>query len=195
MLGAVVAHSAQKGWTVEQFLEWEAAHNEPFEYVGGVVRATTGGTIAHAQIKGNVHALLKTALRGGPCRAFVDDPKVVTETASSYPDVVVTCAPVGDDEDRIREPALIVEVLSKSSENHDRGDKWLAYRTLPSLQHYMLIAQDQVRAEVFSRTEDGWSYRIIDNLGGRVELSAIDGVLALADIYEDTSLRATRETG
>jgi Uma2 family endonuclease len=117
-----VASAWPKPWTVGDFLTWEREQAERFELVDGMIRMMTGGSNAHAAVKGNLFAALRNRLEA-PCRAFVDGPKVVTATASLYPDVLVTCAPVVMSDDTVREPALIAEVLSRTTAEHDRGAK------------------------------------------------------------------------
>ena len=130
-----MASALPRPWTVDEFLAWEREQAEPYELVDGIVRMMTGGTLAHTIVKGNLFAAMRTRVRP-PCRVLVDGAKVVTMTASLYPDVVVTCAPVTMTDDTVREPRLIAEVLPRTSEGagvgagHDRGTKWLAYREI-----------------------------------------------------------------
>ena len=141
-------------WTVEEFLAFEAEEPERYEFVGGVVRMMTGGSAAHSAIKGNVAPRSDAALGDGPCRAVVDDLKVVTPTAVMYPDVLVTCTPVAPDDDRVSDPTAVVEVLSPTTERHDRIDKWREYQRIASLRHFVLVEQKERRIEVWSRTDD-----------------------------------------
>lgn len=175
-----------KPWTVEDFLEWEAQQPERYEFIDGRILGMVGGSAAHATIKGNVFARLRTRLQGGPCRVFVESLKVVTDVASHYPDVVVTCSPVQPSDDQIREPVVVVEVLSRTTADRDRSAKWVGYQDIPSLQHYVLVAQESRRAELFTRADDGWHLRIIRPPRGKVELSAIGVEMTLDEIYEDS---------
>ena len=120
-----MASALPRPWTVDEFLDWEREQAERYELVDGVVRMMTGGSNAHAAVKGNVYASLR-GLIPAPCRVFVDGPKVVTASASLYPDVVVTCAPVVMTDDTVREPRLIAEVLSRTTAQHDPSTKWLS---------------------------------------------------------------------
>jgi Uma2 family endonuclease len=99
--------------------------------------------------------------------------------------VVVTCSPVQPSDDQIREPIVVVEVLSRTTADRDRSAKWVGYQDIPSLQHYVLVAQGNRRAELFTRAADGWHLRIIRPPRGKVELSAIGVELTLDEIYED----------
>jgi Uma2 family endonuclease len=147
-----------------------------------------GGSAAHATIKGNVFATLRARLQGRPCRVFVESLKVVTDVASHYPDVVVTCSPVQPSDDQIREPVVVVEVLSRTTADRDQSAKWVGYQDIPSLQHYVLVAQESRRAELFTRADDGWHLRIIRAPRSKGELSAISVELTLDEIYEDNGV-------
>jgi Uma2 family endonuclease len=181
-----VTEPLPKPWTVEDFLEWEAQQPERYEFIDGRILGMVGGSAAHATIKGNVFATLRTRLQGRPGRVFVESLKVVTDVASHYPDVVVTCSPVQPSDDQIREPIVVVEVLSRTTADRDRSAKWVGYQDIPSLQHYVLVAQGNRRAELFTRAADGWHLRIIRPPRGKVELSAIGVELTLDEIYEDS---------
>lgn len=172
-------------WTVEDFLAWERRQAERYEFFGGVIRMMVGGSNAHTIIKGNVFATLRTRLRAGPCRAMAEGSKVVTATATMYPDAIVVCGPIDLAEDQVRAPSVVVEVLSRSTEDHDRGAKWVAYRDLDSLQHYLLIAQDARRVEVYSRDAKRWSLQVLTPPEA-IGLSAIGVELTFDEIYEDS---------
>jgi Uma2 family endonuclease len=171
-------------WTVEEFLAFEAEEPERYEFVDGILRMMTGGSAAHSAIKGNVFAELRTALRSGPCRVDVDDLKVVTETAVMYPDILVICRPLAPDDDRVADPTVVVEVLSPTTETHDRIRKWRQYQTIASLRHFVLIAQSERRIEVYTRERDGWQLAVVEPPDDGVVLQAVDARLSLEAIYE-----------
>jgi Uma2 family endonuclease len=174
-----------KPWTVEDFLAWERRQPERYEFVGGVIRMMVGGSNTHTIIKDNIVSALRTRLRGRPCRALGEGPKVVTATATMYPDAVVVCAPIDLAEDQVRAPTVVIEVLSRSTEDHDRGAKWVAYRDVESLQHCLLIAQDARRVEVYSRETKRWSLQVLMP-PEPIALSGIGVELAFDEIYEDS---------
>lgn len=151
-----MATAKPHSWTVEDFLAFEAAEPERYEFTGGSVRMVTGDTAAHSAIKGNVAFALDEALRRTPCRAYISDLKVLTPTAVIYPDVLVACRPLAPDDDRLPDPTVVVEVLSPASETFDRIYKWREYQRIASLRHYVLIEQKERRVEVWSRTKAGW---------------------------------------
>ena len=101
-----VSQSLPKPWTVEDFLAWERRQPERYEFVGGVIRMMVGGSNAHTIIKDNVVTALRAHLRGQPCRALGEGPKVVTATATMYPDAIVACGPIDLAEDQVRAPTL-----------------------------------------------------------------------------------------
>jgi Uma2 family endonuclease len=102
-----------------------------------------------------------------------------------YPDAIVVCGPIDLAEDQVRAPTVVVEVLSRSTEDHDRGVKWVASRDLESLQHYLLIAQDERRVEVYSREAKRWSLQVVAP-PDVVVLPAIGAQLTFDEIYEDS---------
>ena len=175
-----------KPWTVHDFLEWEAQQLERYEFIDGRILGTVGGSAAHTTIRDNITGALRARLRGKPCRAFGEGLKIVTDLASHYPDVVVTCAPVQPTDDQIREPVVVIEVLSRTTADRDRSAKWVGYQDIPSLQHYLLVAQDRRRVEVFTRSGDAWQLMIIRPPGDRVALPAIGAELTLDEIYQDS---------
>ena len=110
-----VTEPLPRPWTVEDFLAWERRQPERYEFVGGVIRMMVGGSNAHTIIKDNIVGALRARLQGQPCRALGEGPKVVTATATMYPDAIVVCGPL--------DLAVVIEVLSRSTEDHDRSAK------------------------------------------------------------------------
>lgn len=173
--------------TVEDFLEWERLQESRYELVDGLVLAMVGGTADHNTIVQNLVAALRPSARKDGCRVFAESMKVIVGGTVMYPDVMVTCEPVEPKSDAVREPRLLVEVLSRSTHEIDRGRKWLAYQRIESLQQYALVSQDEARVELYERMGEGWAYRVITGLHALVTLgSAAPG---LAEVYEGTSVR------
>jgi Uma2 family endonuclease len=181
-----MATALPKPWTVDDFLAWEAPQPEPYEFIDGMVFMMVGGSAAHTIIKTHLVSALADRLGKGPCRALTEGLKVVTPINVHYPDVAVICTPIEPADDRIREPVVIVEVLSRSTGDRDRGAKWVGYRELSSLQHYVLIAQDQRRVEVYTRTDEGWSLRLFAPPHVTVPLPAVGVDVGLDEIYADS---------
>ena len=142
----------------EKYLAWEASQMEKHEYVAGEVFAMGGASRRHVTVSGNLFAALDEALTGTPCRAYMADMKIELAATRSYfyPDVFATCSP--DDhraEQTMSYPVLVAEVLSPSTAAYDRGDKFSAYRSLPTLKEYLLIDPDQQQLELFRKGADG----------------------------------------
>ncbi len=172
------------------YLAWELAQIGRHEYVNGEVCAMSGSSDAHGTATGNFSAALHAHTRGTPCKPFVADMKVHVEPANSffYPDIVVTCDPRdrGPEASHVKQhPALIVEVLSPSTEAYDRGNKFAAYRQLESLQEYVLISLDARRVEVFRRDAGGHWVLYPFALDETLELGSLDFHCPVADIFED----------
>jgi Uma2 family endonuclease len=179
-----MATALPKPWTVDDFLAWEAQQPERYEFIDGVVFMMVGGSAAHTIIKGNVFNALVARLRGKACRALTEGLKVITPVHVHYPDVAVICTPIAPLDEEIREPVVIVEVLSRTTGDRDRGAKWVGYRQLPSLQHYVLVAQDQRWVEVYLRSADGRALTLHAPPLQAVPLPAIGVGLELDEIYE-----------
>jgi Uma2 family endonuclease len=179
-------------FSVEEYLQLEQTSEVRHEYLGGQVFAMSGGSKEHNTISLNIASTLRSHLRGGYCRAFMADMKVNIELNSRhnksiyyYPDVVVTCD--SDEQDRfsLNYPCLIIEVLSPSRGITDKREKLVNYRTLESLQEYVLVSQDKIKVEVYRKDNQGnW---LMQTLGkdDELRLDSIDLTLTMAQIYED----------
>ncbi|MCL4828922.1 MAG: Uma2 family endonuclease [Caldilinea sp.] len=171
------------------------------EYHAGKVYAMAGASERHNLIVVNLVALLHGQLRRRTCTVYPSDMrvKVVTEGLYTYPDISVVCgAPQFEDEhrDTLLNPTLIVEVLSPSTENYDRGRKFQSYRSLPSLMEYVLVAQDQAHVEHYIRQPDGrWLLAEYSTLAATVRIDAIGCELTLTDIYEKVELDSSESSG
>jgi Uma2 family endonuclease len=158
------------------------------EFVDGEIFAMAGGTVEHSSLATTVSGLLFAHLRGGPCWAHSSDLRIRVREAnvSTHADAVVVCEPVERDPDsptHVTNPRVVVEVLSPSTEDYDRNEKRLFYQMLPSLQEYVLVAQDRRRVEVWRREEAGWAYAVFD-AGARAELPSIRFTLDVDELYE-----------
>jgi Uma2 family endonuclease len=153
--------------TSEEYLAFERASEQRHEYADGEIFAMSGGTREHSLIGQNIARELGNALLDQPCEVHGSDMriKIVATGRYFYPDVSVVCGqPRFEDEkrDTLLNPILIVEVLSDSTERYDRGDKFASYRTLDSLQHYVLASQTKALVEHYQRQRDGtWVYRAL----------------------------------
>lgn len=180
----------QEDWprTVEEFEAWHARQPERWEFIRGEPRLLAPASMNHSIIKRNVAFTLQAALAPRGCEALVDGPQILTNEISAIPDVVVTCSPIDHATPVIAEPVIIVEVMSPSSEVNDTGLRWLAYRNIPSLRHYLVLSQDQRLVHLHSRAGDIWRERFVST--GALELEDPPLRLELDDIYRATDLAA-----
>jgi Uma2 family endonuclease len=175
--------------TVEQYLETERAAEFRSEYLSGEVFAMAGGGRKHALIAMAVGARLDEQLRDRPCAVAGSNLRLFCEQAKmlTYPDIVVFCEPaefLDGDTDTLVDATAIVEVLSPSTQNYDRGEKFRFYRGLPSFSEYLLLAQDAVRAEHHVRQPDGsWLFRESGEPEAMIELKSIGCTLQLGSLY------------
>jgi Uma2 family endonuclease len=158
------------------------------EYLEGRVFAMAGSTPEHGALAAAIMGELRAALRGKPCRVYTSDLRVrVVETdMATYPDATVVCGKLEtapDDPDAVINPTLLVEVLSESTEAHDRGAKAAHYRRIASLKEYVLVAQDEKRIEVIRRNERGiWELHEARS-GARVKLESLGVELEVDAVY------------
>lgn len=174
----------------EKYLDFERVQPERHEFLDGNVFAMAGESPKHSTICFNLYTITGSQLRGKNCRGFSPNMKVATNEHGlySYPDLAVVCGkPVYHDEkgDVLLNPSVIFEVLSPSTENYDRGEKFLRYTNLiESLENYVLIYQDEPRIEVFSKNEIGrWESIEISGLDKTFNLDAIGCEISLNDLY------------
>jgi Uma2 family endonuclease len=180
--------------TPEEYLARERKAQTKSEYFDGEIFAMSGASPAHVLIVTNVVRELSGQLRPRDCTVYSTDLRVKVSATGlyTYPDVVVVCgAPRFEDEqnDTLVNPKVIVEVLSKSTQDYDRGAKFEQYRTIESFTDYVLIGQDKPHVEHFLRQSDGrWLLTETNRLDDRIELETIAAHLALADVYEKVEI-------
>jgi Uma2 family endonuclease len=183
--------------SVEEYLERERQAEFKSEYVAGEIFAMSGASRRHVLIATNLTAELRQALRARSCRVYSADLRVGVQPAGlyTYPDIVVTCGQeTFQDEqfDTLLNPMLIIEVLSESTADYDRGRKFESYRALDSLQDYLTVAQDRVHVEHWTRQADGrWLLTEFNHPSASIWLPSIDVQLAVASIYEKVDLAAS----
>jgi Uma2 family endonuclease len=176
--------------TEEDYLRLERAATYKSEFVNGEIFAMSGGTRRHSRSAANWIAHLTYKLRGENCDVFTSDMRVRTTASGSYvyPDVSVACGATvtnEDDDDILLNPKIIIEVLSPSTADYDRGKKFELYREIPSLQEYVLTHSDAPHVEHFARQADSsWIFREYKGLENSLRLASINCEIGLADIYE-----------
>lgn len=177
--------------TVDEYLEAEKTASARHEYVGGQIYAMAGASDAHNTIAGNFFTLLRSKLRGGPCRAYISDMKVRVEAVNAfyYPDVVVTCDPEDNGEYAKTRPSLIVEVTSPSTTVTDHREKLLAYRKLPSLREYVMVTQHEMKVEIYRLDARGYWWLEAYDPEDSFKLDSVTMEIAVKELYEDVVLR------
>ncbi len=176
--------------TPEDYITRERKAKYKSEYFAGEIFAMSGASEAHNLIAGNVFAELHTQFKKRSCKVYNNDMRVKVSSTGlyTYPDIVALCnKPRFDDEqkDTLLNPTVIIEVLSDSTANYDRGIKFKHYRSLDSLQEYLLIAQDEYYIEHYVRQiNNQWILLEINNLQATIKLTSIDCSLALPEVYD-----------
>ena len=183
--------------TAEEYLQRDRKADFKSEFLRGEMFAMAGASAKHNMLVSNSIVSLGSQLKQRPCRVYPSDMRLKVQATGlfTYPDLSVVC---GDPEfeydkgDVLVNPDVIVEVLSESTEAYDRGKKFEHYRQIPSLKEYVLIAQDRVSVEVFSRTgADEWTLRAAQDLRASMALDSIESSLSLAELYDKVELNSS----
>ena len=187
-----MTQAARQRFTFEDYLALEDVAAVKHEFLDGEVWAMAGGTPEHAAICVNVSTLLSIATRGKPCRVFSSDLRVRVKATGlgTYPDISVVCGVLEiDAEDAkgqtVTNPRVIVEVLSPSTEDYDRGEKLGHYKRIASLEEVLLVAHDRRELEVVRREADGSWSRHVAGVGESVRLEALGLEVPVEEVYRD----------
>lgn len=185
---------SNKKYTIEEYLEIEQASQKKHEYYQGEVFAMSGAKVTHNKIAINTSTLLANKLKGKPCQPFNSDQRIHIEKNSlfTYPDISVVCGDIetrNNDDWNILNPTVIIEILSPSTRDYDRGQKFKLYRDIPSLKEYILIDSEFINVEVFFLNNEGhWELREYKSIEESFILKSIHVQLDLKEIYEGTKL-------
>jgi Uma2 family endonuclease len=182
-------------YSFEQYLELEQFTDTKHEFIDGVIVAMVGTTKAHDIIVHNMQRILANYLQGTPCRIAGSDLKLRVEAInrSFYPDLMIVCSdPLAGDPYFETDAKLIVEILSGSTEDYDRSEKSEAYRLLPGLQEYWLIAQDRPEITCIKRDDQGWKTQ---QYGLSDAIPLLDGelMIPMPSVYERLPFISTAE--
>ncbi|MDI6794971.1 MAG: Uma2 family endonuclease [bacterium] len=192
--GAKMLKPNKQIYTAEEYFDMEKLSEYKSEYFYGEIFAMAGGTPNHNRITINLAGTLNAAFKDKFCEAFASDLRVQVEKGRhyTYPDVVVVCGELEFAEkrkDTIINPVIIMEVLSDSTKDYDRGTKFTVYRNIKTLQDYILIDQDIVHIEYFSKKEDGtWRLQEYFNMEEVLTLESIQVKISIKEIYNRVSL-------
>ncbi|ELS32937.1 MULTISPECIES: Uma2 family endonuclease [Pseudanabaena] len=176
--------------TPDKYLEMEDKSEIKHEYIDGYVYAMAGANDPHVTIASNIFTMIRSHLRGLGCRVYISDMKARIDSLNRfyYPDVMVTCD-LRDTQtpDHKSFPKLIIEVLSKSTEGFDRGDKFADYQQIESLEEYVLISTKHQRIDCFRKEEGRWFLETYSSIQKIFQLSSIKLEGKFVDLYEDIS--------
>lgn len=176
--------------TADEYLRRERLAETKSEYVNGQVFAMAGGTVRHGRITANISRKIGNQLEKRPCEVFNSDVKVRIDKANAfrYPDLSGLCGPLihhDGEKDAYCNPALIIEVLSPSTEALDRGEKFNLYRLIDTFVEYLLVRQDRMEVELFTReSTQQWSSVIYNEASDMVSLRSLNCTLTLEEIYD-----------
>ena len=187
----MIAQSETKIYTPEEYLELEIVCETRNEYRNGEIIPMTGGTPDHNEIAGNLNASLKLALKGQPYRIFIADQRLWIPTINiyTYPDIMVLQKPIElqiGRKDTVINPVLIAEILSKSTQNYDRSEKFATYRTIPTFKEYLLVDQYRIHVEHYVKTGvNQWTFSEYDDQNITLSLNTLELQILIADLYEN----------
>ena len=180
--------------TIEEYLELEEASSEKHEYYKGEVFAMSGAKVPHNVISRNLLIALGLKLKGKSCQPFGSDQRIHIEknTLFTYPDISIICGEIktlNDDNWNVLNPTVLIEILSPSTKNYDRGEKFMLYRDITTLKEYILVNSESIHIEVFRlNTSNHWELEEYRNISEMLQLPAVDVSVHLTEIYEGTNL-------
>ena len=178
----------QRRYSLDEYRAIADTSDEKCEYHDGEIIAMTGGTVKHSRLSRNILSLLDTKLQNTNFEAINNDLRlwIPDYRRGVYPDAMVFDGALqfnGDREDEVLNPVLIVEVLSPSTEEYDRTDKFRMYRSIPSFCEYLLIRQNKIFVERYSKQAQVWTYSDFDGVDQSILLESMNIELAIAEIY------------
>ncbi len=181
------ALATKKQHTPKEYLTMERASREKHQFIGGEIFAMAGCSIQHDSISASILIAFGGRLRGGPCQPHTPDMRLYISATGDfvYSDGFIVCRPEFTDAavDTVTNPCVVVEVLSPSTEKHDREGKFEGYKSIPTLRDYLLFSQDRVFIEHFHREADGsWACRQIQT-GQVLRLTALPIEVPAEDLY------------
>ena len=189
-----MAAHLERRYTLEEYLELDRTAEERFEFWQGEVFCMSGVSEAHAEIEINLTVALRYRLSGRKCRIFpaIIRIKVPTAPPYRYADLSALCGEAQFETiggvDALTNPALLVEVLSPSTESYDRDEKFARYKSIPNLREYLLVAQDRPFVTQLVKRDDGeWLYRDFYALESLVKLESLDCEITLREIYQNVA--------
>jgi len=188
-----IAYGKQK-ISIDEYLEMENASSEKHEYYQGEIFAISGAKVPHNIIATNLVVALTIKLKGKSCRPFNSDQRIHVEanTLFTYPDISIICGDIitrNNDDYNVLNPTVLIEVLSRSTKNYDRGKKFKLYRDIPTLREYVLVDSESIHIEIFRlNANNHWELEEYNKDAQTVLIQAINTPLSIEEIYEGTEL-------
>ena len=188
-----VAYGKQKV-SIEEYLEMEQSSIEKHEYYKGEIFAMSSAKMPHNTISKNLLGTLFTKLKGKKCQPYGSDVRIHIEsnTLFAYPDISIICDEVitrNNDDFNVLNPVVIIEILSHSTKNYDRGEKFKLYRDIPTLKEYILIDSESIHIETFRLNEKNhWELEEYNFVTEELYVKAINEKILIADIYEGVKI-------
>jgi Uma2 family endonuclease len=182
-----VSEAAIKRMSLDEFLVWDDGTDTRYELVAGFPLAMAPGMEEHGVLAARLAARLESALAGRrPCRAVAEAGILDPDRADMFfvVDIGVTCAPHERRRQYMQDPILLVEILSPSTERHDRKVKIPAYQRIASVQEILLVDSDSRYAEIHRRQGEQWIIQIITKPDGTIQLSSVGIEIAMSDLYD-----------
>ena len=178
----------RKTFTESEYLELERNADFKSEYYNGEIFAMAGASLIHNEIVANLISIFNQFLKDKPCDVYPSDLRLQVEKSGlyTYPDITIVCgkAELLDNQfDTLKNPTVLIEVLSDSTEKYDRGQKFSFYREIPSLKEYILVSSKTMKIEKFKRLEDGNYLYIESNEHQPFPIDSINMNLNLEDVY------------
>jgi len=181
-------------FTIEEYLRFEKPSPEKHEYFKGEIFAMAGVGTRHNWIFSNVFGEISYRLKGKKCKPYGSDFRVhiPENTLFTYPDITIVCGELNlskVDEDSFMNPTVIIEILSPSTKDYDRGGKFLLYRDIPTLKEYILIDTESIFVEAHRINRSGhWELEDIKGIDSILNIESAEVSLPLKEIYEGTKL-------
>ncbi len=186
--------SSKKFYSIEEYLQIENEAVEKHEYYKGEIFAISGAGNRHNIISINIIVAVFNSLKGKSCQPFGSDMRIhiPQNTLFTYPDISIICGDItnpGEDENSATNPTVIIEILSPSTRNYDRGLKFMLYRAIPTLKEYILVEAESIHVEQFAINKEGlWQLKEFSNQNDHLILESLDVILPLKEIYDRCKL-------
>lgn len=188
-----IAYGKQK-FTIQEYLEMENAAIEKHEYYKGEIFAMSGPKVPHNIISKNLLGGLFGKLKGKKCQPYGSDLRIhiPSNTLFTYPDISIICGEIitlNNDDWNALNPTVLIEILSPSTKNYDRGEKFKLYRDIPTLKEYILVDSESIHVEVFRLNETNhWELEEYNSLSDQIPVKAIVETILLSEIYDGVKI-------